>query len=82
MSVFQKTTSPNARRKKSNRLDQARAGLDRRAGDGERSREEQPFAYAAHDGTLGLVRLEQGAGRKLEPVVTVDTVELTLTVAA
>jgi predicted transcriptional regulator len=30
----------------------------------------------------GLVRLEKGDGRKLRPVVTFDTVELTLSVAA
>lgn len=30
----------------------------------------------------GLVRLEQGEGRKLRPVVTFETVELTMTVAA
>jgi predicted transcriptional regulator len=30
----------------------------------------------------GLVRLERGVGRKLRPVVTFETVELTLTVAA
>jgi predicted transcriptional regulator len=30
----------------------------------------------------GLVRLEKGEGRKLRPVVTFETVELKLTVAA
>jgi hypothetical protein len=30
----------------------------------------------------GLVRLERGQGRKLRPLVTFETIELTLTVAA